>query len=127
MVLYRTSIMTKGDTSTAAYVDGLTIHVWPQYLRDKFFMEHEKVHIWQALRLFYFLHWLIFFRSERYRLFCEIEAYRISLKYGKSCINSVAKSIRDTYDFEGLTVANIKKRLREGISWYTKVGLWLLK
>lgn len=64
----------KGETN------GWFIRIRPEAKDDTGLLEHEKVHVWQFWRTFW-MHPFLMRWSKSYRLRCEVEAYKIQLKY----------------------------------------------
>ncbi|WP_201353812.1 hypothetical protein [Hydrogenimonas urashimensis] len=78
------------------------IVIRPKYRGDIGLHEHELVHCRQYRRNF--LHGLLWAISKKYRLKCEIEAYKEQLKnYGCmtiDCAKWVARALYEKYDFD---------------------------
>ena len=80
------------------------IKIRPKYKDDVGLLEHEKVHVRQFWRL-PFIHGIRYKFSEKYRLRCEVEAYREQLRWYpdtytdwyRSCY---AKSITEKYNLD---------------------------
>ena len=84
------------------------IKIRPAYSDDIGLLEHEKVHVkqfWRLGTLHAYLYWL----SKRYRLKCEVEAYREQLKYGGD-IDLFAKFISEKYDLK-ITIEDARRKL----------------
>ena len=60
------------------YASGMYIVIRPKYQDDKGILEHEKIHVWQWYRTFGF-HSAWYKSSEKYRLKCEVEAFKVQL------------------------------------------------
>ena len=65
---------------SAGCTRGPFIFIRPRYKDDKGLLEHEKVHVRQWFRTLG-LHGFIYALSKRYRLKCEVEAYKEQLKH----------------------------------------------
>lgn len=90
------------------------IFIRPQYKDDFGLHEHEKLHVAQFWRL-PILHGILYSLSKKYRLNCEVDAYKEQLKYCENqeySIELFSDYISSKY---GLTVneEDIKKQLME--------------
>jgi hypothetical protein len=77
-VFYTNFAVPKGSAGCAR---GPFIFIRPQYRHDKGLLEHEKVHVEQAIRGLFIIHALRYLLSDSYKLACEVEAYRVQLKH----------------------------------------------
>lgn len=86
---------------------GPFIFIRPRYKDDKGLLEHEKVHVKQFWRTL-MLHGLFYALSNRYRLKCEVEAYKEQLKYcdnPKIVRGMFASFIATKYNIKDVTTA----------------------
>jgi hypothetical protein len=74
------------------------ILIRPEFKDDKALLEHERVHTRQVLRTFG-LHIIMYHASKKWRLKSELEAYKVSVKYGMP-IDHAALLISNNYDLE---------------------------
>lgn len=64
------------------------IYIRPGYQNDIGLIEHEKMHIWQFWRTLCLFHIWAYRFSKRYRLNCEVEAFRKQLEYAEDKLAS---------------------------------------
>ena len=98
-------------TSFAGYTFGPIILIRPKYRDDKGLLEHEKVHVkqfWRTLGT----HWILYKLSKNYRLKCEVEAYKVQLKYSPDNIDHFVNMICEKYDLD-LFPSAVKRLLTE--------------
>ncbi len=57
------------------------VFIRPKYEKDEGLLQHELTHIKQAYRRLIIFHSLLYQMSDWYKLRCEVEAYKVQLKY----------------------------------------------
>lgn len=86
----------------AGYTVGPLILIRPSHRWDRGLLEHERVHVaqfWRTLGLSGIGYWL----SRRYRLACEVEAYREQLRWDSSpalAARLFARFLSEKYDLK---------------------------
>jgi hypothetical protein len=75
------------------------IFIDPQYKGDAGLLAHEQVHVRQAWRnIFPPIHALRYALSDKYKLACEVEAYKVQLQYNPHAAEQFANFIATRYD-----------------------------
>ena len=90
------------DGKVKNFAKGCRIVIQPKYKDDKGLLKHELAHVKQWYRGGLLIHTLRYKRSRRYRLYCEVEAYKEQMKYGMSIEDIALKLTWDRYRL-GLT------------------------
>ncbi len=102
--------------NSAGGARGPFIFIRPEYRGDAGLLAHEKVHVKQWLRTIYSLgavHSLLYLFSDRYKLACEVEAYRQQAKhYPDDRTPQFAIYIADDYGLS-ISAKDALKLLRE--------------
>ena len=81
----------------AACTRGPFIFIRPQHKDDKGLLAHEMEHVAQWWRTFG-LHSFLYLFSKRYKLKCEVEAYKVQLLYSPYAHYKFAEFISKNYD-----------------------------
>lgn len=95
----------------AAVTYGPIILIRPAYKNDIGLLEHEKIHVKQFWRTFG-LTGLFYLFSKKYRLDCEIEAYKEQLKYSPGREELYATFISTKYNIP-ISVSEAQKLLTQ--------------
>lgn len=95
MVFYTRRFVPRGFAGCAR---GPFIFIRPEYRNDRGLLEHEKAHVRQFWRTLGF-HGLLKLVSRRYRLACEVEAYRKQLEYSPQDLRHFARFLATKYGF----------------------------
>ncbi len=89
----------------------MCVFILPDCRNDKGVLVHELTHVWQFYRLPIIGSWLSLL-STKYRLKCEVEAYKKQLEYEPENIDAYAKLLYTKYDFN-ISVEEAKNLLKE--------------
>ncbi len=109
-VFYTNNFVPEGSAGCAR---GPFIFIRPQYRTDKGLLEHEKVHVGQAVRGLFIFHALLYLLSDKYKLNCEVEAYKEQAKhYEDDRTPQFAVFIADDYGLS-ITAKDALKLLRD--------------
>ena len=110
MIFYTNRLIPKG---AAACARGPFIFIRLEYRGDKGLLAHERVHVWQAIRGLFIVHALCYLLSGRYKLACEVEAYREqSNHYADDRLPLFARFIAERYGLN-ISADRALKLLRE--------------
>ena len=88
----------------AACARGFLIFIRPEYKDDIGLLEHEKVHVKQFLCTLG-LHSILYRLSERYRLWAEVQAYKVQLIHSPGNEALFATFIAERYGLDISTAA----------------------
>lgn len=95
MIFYTNRFIPKG---AAACARGPFIFIRPEYRGDAGLLAHERVHVWQAWRGLLIAHALCYLMSDKYKLECEVEAYREqAMHYPDDRLPKFARFISERY------------------------------
>jgi hypothetical protein len=95
----------------AACARGPVILIRPHKRGDEGLYRHELTHVWQSLAGLLVVHALLYLLVPRYRLWCEVQAYREQLKYSPGREALFAKFIAEKYRLN-IAAAEAEKLLR---------------
>lgn len=110
MIFYTNSLIPKGAVVCAR---GPFIFIRPEYRGDTGLLAHEQVHVRQAWRGLLIIHALCYLLSPRYKLECEVEAYREQAKhYQDDRLPKFARFISERYGLK-ISTDDALKLLRE--------------
>lgn len=96
----------------AAMSFGPIILVRPKYASDKGLLEHEKVHVHQFYRSLG-LFGIPYHLSKRFRIKCEVEAYKQQLKFSPNATDVFARHLSTLYNAD-ITFEDAKHLLTIG-------------
>ncbi|MBC5766564.1 hypothetical protein [Ramlibacter albus] len=101
------------------WADGMTIAPWlvlvhPRARGDRGLIAHESVHCEQMRRTGTVKFWLLYLLSRRFRLACEVEAYRESLRHHEGGLRYFARHLAEGY-FLGITADEAERLLINGV------------
>jgi len=89
---------------------GPFIFIRSEYRGDAGLLAHELIHVEQFWRR-PFTHGWKYQNDPAYRLACEVEAYRVQIKFGKLAVWQAAHFLVHWYDIPGLTIERATKLL----------------
>ena len=96
MIFYTNRFVPKGAAGCAR---GPIIFIRPEYRNDAGLLAHEKTHRAQWF-LTFGLHSFLYLLAERYRLWSEVEAYKVQLEHSPGREDLFAKFIAEDYDLD---------------------------
>lgn len=91
--------------------NGPVIRILKSSQGDEGLYQHELTHVKQWFRTLG-LHGFMYTLSDKYRLNCEIEAYKRQLRYSPESLMLFAGFIVDRYDLD-VTISNVLKLLKD--------------
>lgn len=86
----------------------------PRWRHDAGLIAHEEVHARQMRRDGVLRFWWRYATSRRYRLACEVEAYRVSMAHG-STLAGAARALSRGY-WLGISDQQARDALRDGVT-----------
>jgi hypothetical protein len=106
-------------TRLLLWADGMTVAPWlvlihPRARGDEGLIAHERVHCDQMRRTGTVRFWLLYLLSRRFRLACEVEAYRASLRHRQGGLRCFARALARGY-FLGITPDEAEQLLVQGL------------
>jgi hypothetical protein len=106
-------------TGALFWADGMTLAPWlvlvhPRARGDTGLLAHERVHCEQMRRTGTFRFWALYLASRSFRLACEVEAYRASLRHHQGGLRCFANHLARGY-FLGITPAEAERMLIRGL------------
>jgi hypothetical protein len=104
------------STPLLFWADGMTLApglvlVHPRVRRDPGLLAHEAVHARQMREVGMVRFWWLYFTCRPFRLWAEVEAYRVSLQYQPAGLRHFARAIAGGY-LLGITAAQAERLLR---------------
>jgi hypothetical protein len=97
---------------SAGATRGPVIFIRPEKRGDEGLYRHELTHVRQSLAGLLVVHALLYLLVPRYRLWCEVQAYREQLKYSPGREARFARAIATKYNLQ-ITPEAAEKLLRE--------------
>ena len=92
---------------------GPFIFIRPHKKNDEGLYQHELTHVKQGFKGLFVFHSLLYLLVPKYRLACEVEAYKVQLKYYKDDRTSLfAKFIAEKYKLK-VSREEVEKMLRK--------------
>jgi hypothetical protein len=105
------SYSTNLKSGFAGQTSGFVVTIRPECKSDEGLLQHELVHVWQFYRTFG-IHSILYKFIEKYRLSCEIEAYKKQLKYSPDYLLYYAERVATMYDIK-ITKKEVLMLLKE--------------
>ena len=95
LILYTDSL----PEGVGGCANGPVVRIRPKYRDDEGILHHELTHVWQYW-LTLSLHPLLYLFVRRYRLWAEVQAYRVQARHppGLSCVDAAARLASPRYD-----------------------------
>jgi len=81
----------------AGYTQGFIVFIDPAKQNDIGLLMHELTHVKQAYKGLFIIHGLKYIKNLKYRLACEIEAYKVQMTYNPEYQSTYANFIANRY------------------------------